>query len=482
MKQPANASTVTKEETLGAAGRIGYPVLVRPSYVLGGRAMRIVYDEESIKSFLDEVHSVSRGHPVLIDKFLEDAQEVDVDAICDGKDVYVAGVMEHIENAGIHSGDSACVLPPHTLSTEVIEDIKSHTVRLAHALKVVGLMNIQFAVKGRQVYVLEVNPRASRTTPFVSKATGMPLAKIAAQIMAGRILSDFELVNPEDLKYICVKESVLPFSRFSGVDIILGPEMKSTGEVMGIASSFGAAFAKSQMAANQALPKEGMVFISVNDHDKRDVAFIAKKLADLKFKVMATKGTAKALRSAGIDVIIVDKHHEGENNALTLVKKGEINLIINTPSGKKSQSDMRVIRAAAILHNIPCITTLQGAWAAVNGMEASIKEEFTVESLQNLYNGDCKRCEIEGIGFTMCGIVGISHHKEASKMAFLGLYALQHRGEEAAGIVSYDGKEMHVIKKDGLAVDNFDESNIARLKGHMAIAHTRYSTTGGFAH
>ncbi|MBF0505148.1 MAG: carbamoyl phosphate synthase large subunit, partial [Candidatus Omnitrophica bacterium] len=220
---------------------------------------------------------------------------------------------------------------------------------------------------------------------FVSKATGMPLAKIAAQIMAGKKLADFQLVNPDELKYICVKEAVLPFSRFSGVDIILSPEMKSTGEVMGIATSFGAAFAKSQMAANQALPKAGKVFISVNDHDKRDVAFIAKKLEDLKFKIMATKGTAKALRSAGIDVMIIDKHHEGENNALTLAKKGEINLIINTPSGKKSQSDMRVIRAAAILHNIPCITTLQGAWAAVNGIEASIKEDFSVESLQILY-------------------------------------------------------------------------------------------------
>jgi carbamoyl-phosphate synthase large subunit len=293
--------------------------------------------------------------------------------------------MEHIENAGIHSGDSACVLPPHTLSAQVVEKIKSHTVRLAHALKVVGLMNIQFAVKDRQVYVLEVNPRASRTAPFVSKATGMPLAKIAAQIMAGKKLSDFKLVDPEKLKYISVKESVLPFSRFSGVDIILGPEMKSTGEVMGIASSFGAAFAKSQMAANQALPKAGCVFISVNDHDKRDVAVIGKKLTDLKFKLLATKGTGSALRLAGIDVTIVDKHYEGEENALTLVKKGEINLIINTPSGKKSQSDMRVIRAAAILHNIPCITTLQGAWAAANGIEASLKEEFTVESLQNLY-------------------------------------------------------------------------------------------------
>ncbi len=280
--------------------------------MLGGRAMRIVYDEESLKSFMDEVHSVSRGHPVLIDKFLEDAQEVDVDAICDGTQVFIAGVMEHIENAGIHSGDSACVLPPHTLSQAVIKEIKSHTTRLAHALRVVGLLNIQFAVKGRQVYVLEVNPRASRTVPFVSKATGMPLAKIAAQIMAGRKLTDFQLVDHEELKYICVKEAVLPFSRFSGVDIILSPEMKSTGEVMGIASNFGAAFAKSQMAANQALPQTGTVFISVNDHDKRDVAAIAKKLADLKFKLIATKGTAQAMRLAGINVAIVDKHHEGK--------------------------------------------------------------------------------------------------------------------------------------------------------------------------
>ena len=383
--QPANASTFTKEETLAAASRIGFPVLVRPSYVLGGRAMRIVYDEESLRSFLDEVHSVSRGHPVLIDKFLEDAQEVDVDAICDGENVFVAGVMEHIENAGIHSGDSACVLPPHTLSEEIIKDIKNHTVRLAKRLQVIGLLNIQFAVKGRQVYVLEVNPRASRTSPFVSKATGVPLAKIAAQIMAGRKLTEYDLPNPDDLKYFAVKESVLPFSRFSGVDIILGPEMKSTGEVMGTAPTFGAAFAKSQISANQALPIKGTVFISVNESDKRQVAFMAKKLSDMKFKIFATKGTSKVLRSAGITVTIVDKNQEGENNALTLVKKGEINLIINTPSGKKSQSDMRAIRAAAILHNIPCITTLQGAWAAVNGIEASMNEEFSVEPLQTLY-------------------------------------------------------------------------------------------------
>ena len=383
--QPPNASTTSQEETVVQAGKIGYPVLVRPSFVLGGRAMRIVYDEESLRSFLDEVHSVSRGHPVLIDKFLEDAQEVDVDAICDGEEVYIGGVMEHIENAGIHSGDSACVLPPYTLREDVIGEIKNQTVRLAKALKVVGLMNIQFAVKGHQVYVLEVNPRASRTSPFVSKAIGCSLPKVAAQIMAGKKLKNFDLPNSEDLKYFCVKESVLPFSRFSGVDIILGPEMKSTGEVMGTATTFGAAFAKSQTASGQSLPKRGTVFISVNEYDKRHVCFIAQKLADLKFKVLATKGTAQVLRANGIDASVVDKHHEGQNNALTLMKKNEINLIINTPSGKKSQSDMRSIRAAAILHSIPCITTLQGAWAAVYGIEASLKEEFTVESLQSLY-------------------------------------------------------------------------------------------------
>lgn len=386
--QPPNASTTSQEETVVAASKIGYPVLVRPSFVLGGRAMRIVYDEESLRSFLDEVHSVSRGHPVLIDKFLEDAQEVDVDAICDGEDVYIGGVMEHIENAGIHSGDSACVLPAYTLREEVISTIKTQTVRLARALKVVGLMNIQFAVKGSQVYVLEVNPRASRTSPFVSKAIGCSLPKVAAQIMAGKKLKDFDLPDSQDLKYFCVKESVLPFSRFSGVDIILGPEMKSTGEVMGSAATFGAAFAKSQAAAGSSLPKQGTVFISVNEYDKRHVAFIAQKLADLNFKILATKGTAQALRANGIDAAVVDKHHEGQNNALTLMKKGEINLIINTPSGKKSQSDMRSIRAAAILHSIPCITTLQGAWAAVYGIESSLKEEFTVESLQQMYQSN----------------------------------------------------------------------------------------------
>jgi carbamoyl-phosphate synthase large subunit len=271
------------------------------------------------------------------------------------------------------------------MSEEIIEIIKVHTRALALSLKVIGLLNIQFAIKGEKVLVLEVNPRASRTVPFVSKAIGFPLAKIAARIMAGEKLSDFKLPDVDHLGQVAVKECVLPFSRFSGVDIILGPEMKSTGEVMGLAPSFGAAFAKSQIAANQKLPQNGAVFVSVNESDKRNIAFMSQRLHDLGFKLFATKGTAKVLRSSGVPVTVIDKTGEGQNNILTLIDKSEINLIINTPSGKKSQSDMRKIRAAAIMHNIPCITTLQGALAAVHGIESSLKEGFTVQSLQQYY-------------------------------------------------------------------------------------------------
>lgn len=386
ISQPSNAIAANVDEAILAASRVGYPVLVRPSYVLGGRAMRIVFDEETLLTFIDEVADVSRGHPILIDKFIEDAMEVDVDALSDGSEVFVAGIMEHIENAGIHSGDSACVLPPHTLSERILSEIKDSTKRIALALKVVGLLNIQFAIKGEKVFVLEVNPRASRTVPFVSKAIGAPLAKIAARMMVGEKLNSFQLPDVDHLPQVAVKECVLPFNRFSGVDIILGPEMKSTGEVMGLASSFGAAFAKSQEAAYQRLPRKGSVFLSVNESDKRNISFMAKRLHDFGFKFYATKGTAKVLRSSGISVSIVDKTDEGQNNILTLVEKGEINLIINTPSGKKSQSDMRRIRAMAILHGIPCITTLQGAWAATHGIEAVLKEGFTVESLQKYYD------------------------------------------------------------------------------------------------
>jgi len=388
--QPANGSAITVKEAVRIASRIGYPVLARPSYVLGGRAMRIVYSEEALLSFIEDAKEVSQGHPILIDKFIEDAIEVDVDAVCDGKNVFVAGIMEHIENAGIHSGDSACVLPPHTLSEKLIEKIKNYTTSIALGLKVVGLLNIQFAVKGSIVFVLEVNPRASRTAPFVSKATGNPLAKIASQIMAGKKLKDFTLQDPGAASHISVKESVLPFSRFSGVDIVLGPEMKSTGEVMGIDSSFGAAFAKSQTAANQGLPKKGRVFISVNDNDKREIAFLAKRLADLGFAIVSTQGTSKVLKSSNVPVQIVDKYGEGKNDVLSLMKNNQIHLIINTPSGEKSQSDMRAIRSGAVLYNIPCITTLQGAWAAVNGIDSMVQEEFSVRSLQDFY-GERKR-------------------------------------------------------------------------------------------
>ena len=390
LRQPDNGSARSCEEAVRIARQIGYPVLARPSFVLGGRAMRIVYDEPSLLKFIDEAQEVSQGHPILIDKFIDDAIELDADAVSDGKETFVAGIMEHIENAGIHSGDSACVLPPPTLSESIIEQIKQDTCKIAKALKVVGLMNIQFAIKGRRIYVLEVNPRASRTVPFVSKATGIPLAKIAAQIMAGEPLEKFHLsFKPmERLRHVSVKESVLPFSRFSGVDIILGPEMKSTGEVMGIGETVGEAFAKSQISANQSLPKEGTIFLSVKDEDKREIVSIAKRFERLGFSFVSTRGTAKVLRSHGVELKEVGRYNQGEGdqlNLMTLIKQNKIALIINTPSGEGSQHDMRSIRAAAILHNIPCITTVQGAREAVNGIETLKAKEFTVQSLQEYY-------------------------------------------------------------------------------------------------
>ncbi|MDP8266854.1 MAG: carbamoyl-phosphate synthase large subunit [Candidatus Aceula meridiana] len=390
--QPKNGSANSVEEAVQVATRIGYPVLARPSYVLGGRAMKIVYNKKALLEFIEEAKDVSQGHPILIDKFIEDAIEVDVDAISDGENTFVAGMMEHIENAGIHSGDSACVLPPHTLSQNLLSQIKKHTCKIAKGLKVVGLLNIQFAVKGEQIYVLEVNPRASRTVPFVSKATGTPLAKIASKIMAGKKVADFQFVDPETLEHISVKESVLPFSRFSGVDIVLGPEMKSTGEVMGIDVTFGAAFAKAQMCANQSLPQEGKLFLSVNDTDKRNIAFLAKKLSDMGFTIFSTKGTARALKANGVKVAIVDKVGDGKNNLLAMIKKNELRLIINTPSGERSQSDMRSIRSAATVYDIPCITTLQGAWAAINGIETSKEKGFVTKSLQDYYKEREKQC------------------------------------------------------------------------------------------
>jgi len=380
--QPESGSTTSIKKALKIAKTIGFPVLVRPSYVLGGRAMKIVYEENSMLEFIKEAKEVSGKHPILIDKFLEDAIEVDVDAISDGEITVIGGIMEHIEEAGIHSGDSACVLPPHTLSDDIIETIRKYTHAISKGLKVKGLLNIQFAIKQNTVYVLEVNPRASRTIPFVSKAIGVPIAKIAAKVMAGKTLKELGFTEEKKPAHISVKESVLPFSRFSGVDILLGPEMKSTGEVMGIDDTFGMAFYKSQIAAGQALPKKGKVFISVKNQDKRNIVFIAKKLEDMNFEIFATKGTYKALRSNNIKTQLVGKIGEGRNEILDYIRKGQIQLVINTPSGEISQSDSKPIRNTAVMHGIPCITTISGAQAAVNGIEATIKSDFHVKSLQ----------------------------------------------------------------------------------------------------
>jgi carbamoyl-phosphate synthase large subunit len=382
IRQPENGSAMSREQALAITRRIGYPVLVRPSYVLGGRAMKIVYDDKTLENFISEAKEVSSGHPVLIDKFLEDAIEVDVDAVSDGKQIVIGGIMEHIEEAGVHSGDSACVLPPHTLSDDILEKIRKYTYDLSRELKVKGLINIQYAIKDDTVFCLEVNPRASRTIPFVSKATGIALAKIASKIMAGKRLKELGFTKERRVNHVSVKESVLPFSRFSGVDIVLGPEMKSTGEVMGIDFSFGKAFYKSQIAASQNLPLKGKIFISVKNNDKRNIVFIAKRLSDMGFEIIATKGTHKALSSNNIDAQLVGKISEGDTRILDLIKKNKIALIINTPSGEKGQSDMRPIRSLAVIQGVPCITTMNGAQAAVNGMEEVIKKGFEVRAIQ----------------------------------------------------------------------------------------------------
>jgi carbamoyl-phosphate synthase large subunit len=383
--QPPNGSANSKEEAIKIAREIGFPVLVRPSFVLGGRAMRIVYDESSLSEFIKEAQEASPEHPILIDKFLEDAVEVDVDAISDGELSVVGGVMEHIEEAGVHSGDSACVLPPHTLDDDILDTIRKHTLNIAKELKVIGLLNIQFAVKGDSVYVLEVNPRASRTVPFVSKAIGIPLAKIASMAMAGEKLAKIGFTEEKHVEHLSVKESVLPFTRFSGVDILLGPEMKSTGEVMGIDTSFGSSFYKAQLAAGQGLPLKGKVFISVKNEDKRNIVFIAKKLYDMGFNIISTKGTHKVLKSNNIEAEVVGKVGEGDESLLELIRRDEISLIINTPSGSRGQSDMKPIRNSAVMHGVPCITTIHGAQAAVNGIESTIKGDLKVKSVQEYH-------------------------------------------------------------------------------------------------
>jgi carbamoyl-phosphate synthase large subunit len=380
--QPNNGNAVTLDEARVVARNIGYPILVRPSYVLGGRAMVVVYDEAGLDNYMHAAVSVSRDRPVLIDKFLEDAYEVDVDALCDGEQVVIGGIMEHIEEAGIHSGDSSCVLPTYQLSEELRNTIREYTVQLARALNVVGLMNVQYAVHNGKVYVLEVNPRASRTVPYVSKATGVPLAKIAARLMVGRKLKEFNLPSELKVNQYCVKSPVFPFARFPGVDTILGPEMKSTGEVMGTDDSFGKAYVKAQISAGSVLPKSGVAFISVNQHDKRMIARIAADLVEMGFTIIATRGTAQVLRNAGVAVETVYKVNEGRPHIADYVKSGKVHLIINTPLGKESFFDEKSIRRAAIHYRIPCITTIAGATAAVSGIRSLQTESLGVCSLQ----------------------------------------------------------------------------------------------------
>jgi len=388
LRQPPNGTATTIEAARLIAERIGYPVLVRPSYVLGGRAMEICYDEESLVKYMEKAVDVSPGRPVLIDKFLEDAIEVDVDAISDGERTLLGGVMEHIEEAGVHSGDSACALPPHSLHEEVINEIKRATYALAQELEVRGLMNIQFAVKSSEscftVYILEVNPRASRTVPFVSKATGRSLAKIAAKVMAGVSLQKQGVTEEIWPTHVSVKESVFPFSRFSGVDIILGPEMRSTGEVMGIDDQFPLAFAKSQIAAGNDLPRQGTVFISMAKERKQAMIDPARRLKALGFRIVATSGTAQVLREAGIEVETVRKLQEGRPNLIDSMADGEVQFVFNTPSGKGARTDEGKIRAAAVAYGVPCVTTIPGCLAVTQALEASAESPVpSVRALQD---------------------------------------------------------------------------------------------------
>jgi carbamoyl-phosphate synthase large subunit len=386
LRQPANGTALDLQQAQHAARRIGYPVLLRPSYVLGGRAMEIVYDEAGLSRYLQGAMEVSAGKPVLIDKFLEAAVEVDVDCLSDAERTIIGGVMQHIEEAGVHSGDSACVIPPHSLPPDVVEEIKRQTRELARELKVKGLMNVQFAVtRDGTVYVLEVNPRASRTVPFVSKATGLPLARFAALVMVGKTLDELNLEEKPFPRHFSVKESVFPFNKFPGVDIILGPEMRSTGEVMGLDDSFPMAFAKSQLAASAALPAKGTVFISVAERDKPDAIPVAAGLAALGYRIISTRGTGEALRRAGIQVDVVAKLQEGRPNLIDYMKNGHVDLVINTPSGKGARTDEGKIRAAAVAHGVTCITTLASALAAVEACRALRERPLTVSSLQERF-------------------------------------------------------------------------------------------------
>ena len=382
LRQPPSFTALTLEEATKAARTIGYPVLVRPSYVLGGRAMEIVYGDDQLAPFVHAAFAVSPGFPVLIDKFLEDAIEVDVDLVGDGETFVIGGILEHIEEAGIHSGDSAMVLPPYTLHEDMLNEIRHATAELARALHVVGLMNVQYSVRDDTLYVLEVNPRASRTVPFIAKAIGVPLAKLATKVLAGVSLREQGFTEEVTVPYLAVKESVFPFARFAGVDIILGPEMRSTGEVMGIDEDFGRAFLKAQLAAGQQLPKHGTVFISVKNKDKRAVVLIARRLEEMGFQLIATAGTAKVLQGYGVHAEAIKKIHEGRPNVLDRIKNGEVQLIINTPSGRLPRADEILIRSAATALRIPCVTTISGAQASLTALEALQSHPIHVKPIQ----------------------------------------------------------------------------------------------------
>ena len=382
VRQPPNGIARSVEEAVGVAQRIGYPVLVRPSYVLGGRAMEIVYDDGSLRDYFVKAARVAPEHPVLIDRFLEDAFEADVDAIADGTRCVIGGVMQHIEDAGVHSGDSACVLPPYLIGDGQVEEMRRHTQAFAKALNVVGLLNVQYAIKNGVVYVLEVNPRASRTVPFVSKATGVPLAKLAAAVIAGRTLDDLGVPDELPVAGVAVKEAVFPFTKLPGVDTVLGPEMRSTGEAMGLADSFGMAFAKAQIAADGSLPLEGTIFVTVNDHDKPTVLPIARRFHELGFRILATEGTQRYLRGRGVPAERVLKVHEGRPNAIDLIVSGEVQLLINTPLGKFTQVDDYAIRRAALVHRVPYTTTMSAANAACDAIIALRSRIGSVRSLQ----------------------------------------------------------------------------------------------------
>jgi carbamoyl-phosphate synthase large subunit len=385
LTQPASGAARSVKEAVKIAATLTYPVMVRPSYVLGGRAMEIIYDEKSLQAYIGQAIKASVQHPVLIDKYLEDAIEIDVDALSDGMQVVIGGIMEHIEEAGVHSGDSACSLPPYSLSPALVEEIRRQTVALARELQVVGLMNVQFAIRDRIVYVLEVNPRASRTVPFVSKAIGVPLAKLAMQAMMGRSLVQIGFTAERTPTHVSVKEAVFPFNKFPNTDVLLGPEMRSTGEVMGLADDFGSAFLKSQDAAGGPLPMKGRVFVSVKDKDKPATVPLATRFLELGFTVEATRGTAGYLAQHRVVVGTVNKVTEGRPHIVDHIKNGEIALVINTVGDKVSQVDSASLRRAALVQSVPYQTTMAGARATLMGIEAGLTRKLTVKPLQEYY-------------------------------------------------------------------------------------------------